>query len=113
MLRARRSRCKNWYNEEWRDRLRASIGLLSSEQSSIRIPVADAEYIVVDTQPLLFHSDYSFDVLADKSKSKAEAMLAEKEEYEQSESGIEEDDDLDDEFDGDESANSDEKGSEQ
>ena len=113
MHRARRSRCKNWYNEEWRDRLRASLGLLSSEQSSIKIPVAEDQYIVVDTQPLLFHSDYSFDVLADKSKSKAEAILAEKEEGEQSESGIEDDDETDDEFDDDEGVSSGEKDSEQ
>ena len=103
MHRARRSRCKNWYNEEWRDRLRASIGLLSSEQSSIRIPVADEQFIIVETQPLLFHSDYSFDVLADKSKSKVEAILTEKEESKQEESGVQEDDEFDDDLNDDES----------
>lgn len=104
MHRARRSRCKDWYNEEWRDRLRAAIGLLSSEQSSIRIPVADGQHIVVSTQPLMFHSDFCFDVLADKSKSKAETILAEKGESEEDKSRLQEDDDLDEEFDEDESA---------
>lgn len=104
MHRARRSRCKNWYNEEWRDRLRASLGYLSSEQTSIMIPVADDRYIVVGTLPLLFHSDLSFDVLADKSKSKAEAILAEKDNSEYDQSSVREDGDPDEEFDEDESA---------
>ncbi len=106
MHRARRSRCKNWYNEEWRDRLSAAIGLLSSEQSTIRIPVADGQFITVKTQPILFHSDLSFDVLADKSKSRADAILSEKEEQEQDGTDIHDEDEYDDEVDEDEGTNS-------
>jgi hypothetical protein len=106
MHRARRSRCKSWYNEEWRDRLSAAIGLLSSEQTTIKIPVADDLFITVRTQPILFHSDLSFDVLADKSKSKADAILSEREEQERGGTDIHDDDEFDDEVDEDESANS-------
>jgi len=82
----------------------ASLGYLSSEQTSIMIPVADDRYVVVGTQPLLFHSDLSFDVLADKSKSKAEAILVEKDNSEDDQSSVREDGDPDEEFDEDESA---------
>jgi TIR domain len=98
MHQARRSRCKNWYNEVWRDRLRAAIGLLSSEQPSIRIPAANGQFILVGTQAIMFQSKLSFDVLADKSKSKPEVILAEKEEYEADERENSDDDDYDDDL---------------
>jgi hypothetical protein len=106
MHRARRSRCKSWYNEEWRDRLSAAIGLLSSEQTTIKIPVADDQFITVRTQPILFHSELSSDVLADKTKSRVDAILSEKEEQERDGTDIHDEDEYDDEVDEDESANS-------
>ena len=76
MHRARRSQCKDWYNEEWRDRLLAALGNLSDELPEISLPVAADAEIVVGTTPLSFESRISFEVLVQKIRPRALAAVA-------------------------------------
>lgn len=59
MHKARRSRCKNWYNDEWRDRLLAAMSYLAQPDGEIRIPLCGAEMMSVSLQPLIFKSKIS------------------------------------------------------
>lgn len=63
MHRARRIQCKSWYNDEWRDRLLASMSFLAGEKPPIEIPVSSKERITVAIQPVTFSSGISYTVL--------------------------------------------------
>jgi hypothetical protein len=76
MHRARRSQCKDWYNEEWRDRLLAALGNVSDEQPQIKIPLAPDLELLVSTKPLLFEGKLSYDVLVEKTRPKPLATSA-------------------------------------
>ena len=55
--RARRSQCKDWWNDDWRDRLLASMSWLSSSESSIVLPLStSSENVVIDVDPVEFIS---------------------------------------------------------
>jgi hypothetical protein len=57
--RARRSQCKNWYNDDWRDRLLAAVEYFSSD-GNVLVPVSSEAYLKVARVPLLFDSPVSF-----------------------------------------------------
>ena len=55
MHRARRSQCKNWWNDDWRDRLLATMSWLASGESTFALPLAVASVSsVVDARPVEF-----------------------------------------------------------
>ncbi|KAA0252809.1 MAG: TIR domain-containing protein [Acidobacteria bacterium] len=60
LARARRSACKNWWNDAWRDRTTATIQFLADGVTAIRLGVAEAEEIVVDSSPERFSSPVSY-----------------------------------------------------
>jgi hypothetical protein len=53
---ARRRQCKSWYNDEWRDRLLASMALLADGKDTIDIEVTGAAPIKIAIAPELFES---------------------------------------------------------
>jgi len=57
--RARRSQCKNWYNDDWRDRLLAAVDYLSM-QGSVAIPISSRTSLRVGISPVSFVSGISF-----------------------------------------------------
>lgn len=57
---ARRSQCKNWWNDQWRDRMLATLQHLASGQSTIVIPVSSQQNVRADAAPLRFTSPVSF-----------------------------------------------------
>jgi hypothetical protein len=63
MHRARRNRCKDWYNERWRDRLLAAASFLAAESDRIQLPVSETESIVVGVQPMRFQSKITFEMV--------------------------------------------------
>ncbi|QUL99306.1 MAG: toll/interleukin-1 receptor domain-containing protein [Candidatus Fermentithermobacillus carboniphilus] len=60
MHKARRRRCRHWWNPEWRDRILASLAWFSDCQDVIRIPVSEDSFIEVSTRPIQFRSQVSY-----------------------------------------------------
>lgn len=60
MHRARRRQCKQWFNEEWRDRLLATLHWLSQGEPSLLIQVGTNERILVSSQPQQFETDIDY-----------------------------------------------------
>jgi hypothetical protein len=60
LAKARRSQCKNWWNDEWRDRLLAVMTYLSNEQGIISIPVSCDFALTISQTPEVFESPVSY-----------------------------------------------------
>jgi hypothetical protein len=69
MHRARRSKCRNWFNKEWRQKLLASVEWLTGNDSEIKMRVSKSEHILISKSPLLFSSPVSYE---DPPKKKQE-----------------------------------------
>lgn len=58
---ARRSQCKNWYNDDWLDRILATMEFLAGTGSGeILIPLSAGQSLGVNRVPLLFECPVSF-----------------------------------------------------
>lgn len=60
MHRVKMSQCKNWWNDDWRDRILAIMSWLTDENGEILVPLSSVELIRVNKSPLLFTSPVSF-----------------------------------------------------
>ena|SRR2546428_10712277 len=56
MHRARRSQCKQWWNDDWRDRLLATMTWLSQGAPIIALPLGTSTFAMVPIRPLAFES---------------------------------------------------------
>lgn len=61
MHKARRRQCKNWQNDEWRDKLLATLQWLSNGRAVIHIPVGHDLSVQVCARPLEFNSPLRYD----------------------------------------------------
>lgn len=63
---ARRTVCKNWWNDHWRDRILASMYWLSQQQGTqdLLIPISSNENIKVSIKPVTFESPISYEDLS-------------------------------------------------
>ncbi len=57
---SRRSQCKNWYNNDWRDRILATLWHLSEGKDAISIPLASEAYASVAAFPEAVSSPVSY-----------------------------------------------------
>jgi hypothetical protein len=58
---ARRSQCKQWWNDDWRDRLLASMAALAScKEGPIILPLGGTFQAEISTHPLIFESPVSY-----------------------------------------------------
>jgi hypothetical protein len=60
LQRARMSQTKNWWNDDWRDRILATMNWLALGNNEIAIPLGSEAVIKVSKSPLLFASNVSF-----------------------------------------------------
>lgn len=60
LAKARRNQCKNWWNDEWRDRMLAVMTYLANEQQQILLPLAPDLNIELSARPELFESPISY-----------------------------------------------------
>lgn len=74
MHRARRSQCKSWWNDDWRDRLVAAMSWLASGQPSLALPLAGSDGGSVSVRPIEFTSPLALDEEADGEQSEAEDL---------------------------------------
>ena len=58
--RARRSQCKDWWNDDWRDRMLAAMAWLSAGVSEIAIAVGSDSFVTIATEPIGFTSPISY-----------------------------------------------------
>ena len=65
---ARRSQCKSWYNDDWLDRILATMSFLAGENSEeFMMPLSTDQSLGVKRIPLLFESPVSFQVVDEQS----------------------------------------------
>ena len=57
---ARRSQCKDWWNDDWRDRILAAMAWLSVGNSEISISVGSDSFLTISTEPIGFLSPVSY-----------------------------------------------------
>jgi hypothetical protein len=57
---ARRSQCKDWWNDEWRDRTLAAASYLASEDGNIVLRLGSNVFLTVSSRPLMFSSPVSY-----------------------------------------------------
>lgn len=60
LAKARRNQCKNWWNDEWRDRLLAMMAHLSDQEQRIELSLAPNVAIELSSKPELFESPVSY-----------------------------------------------------
>lgn len=68
---ARRNQCKNWWNDDWRDRLLATMSHLAAEDGTINIALAGDAAFTLSKFPMQFESPVSY--LQPKEIKQAEA----------------------------------------
>jgi hypothetical protein len=74
MHRVKMSQCKNWWNDDWRDRILAVMSWLTDENGEIVVPLSSEEALRVNKSPLLFASPVSFnDPVKQSSEEAADA----------------------------------------
>jgi hypothetical protein len=76
--RLRRTVCKGWRNRQWHGRLHAYIELLSGDEASINLRLADDAVVRVEASPLLFSSPVSTvlpNALADEDEERDDTTL--------------------------------------
>lgn len=56
MHRARRSQCKGWWNDDWRDRLLATMAWLSNGNQRLSLPLGESVVGELSTRPVQFMS---------------------------------------------------------
>lgn len=72
---ARRNQCKSWYNDDWLDRMVATMSFLAGDGPEIVIPLSGDQQIGVQKYPVLFESPVSFELIDE------EAAIAESGDY--------------------------------
>lgn len=60
MSKARRNQCKNWWNDEWRDRMYAAIAYLAGPAEAVVFPLGAAAGFSLSKQPIPFESPVSY-----------------------------------------------------
>jgi len=80
--RARMSQCKNWWNDDWRDRILATMYWLAGGRETLEIPVGKGTVIKVAKSPQLFTSEVSFIEPSKSSHTSEQAMAPSEEEVE-------------------------------
>jgi hypothetical protein len=56
MHRARRGQCKSWWNDDWRDRLLATMAWLSGGEATFVLPLGTTVSAVMSARPIQFVS---------------------------------------------------------
>lgn len=57
---ARRSQCKDWWNDTWRDRMLAAMAQLADEDGLIRVPLGSNRFAEISSKPCLFASPVAY-----------------------------------------------------
>ena len=72
LAKARRNQCREWWNDEWRDRILATIAWLAGDEVLIRLPLGSDTFFSVHKIPLTFESSVSYRDPKEGSVSRSE-----------------------------------------
>jgi len=72
---ARRRQGKNWWNDDWRNKLLAFVKYLSDDESSFYLEVGSEEKILVSNEPIQFKGNTSYNI-PEKNTLEEEVELA-------------------------------------
>ena len=72
---ARRRQGKNWWNDDWRNKLLAFVKYLSDDENSFYLEAGSEEKIHISNEPLQFIGQYSYNI-PEKNTLEDEAELA-------------------------------------
>ncbi len=78
----RRSQCRRWYNNDWRDRLLATLHFLENGGEELRIPLAPASFGIFESKPAVLESPVNYERTVDIEEA-AEHELEEHAEFEE------------------------------
>jgi hypothetical protein len=68
----RRSQCRRWYNNDWRDRLLATLHFLRDGDQQLRVPLGPESFSVFESQPTVFESPVTYDRTVDQADGEDE-----------------------------------------
>ena len=80
---ARRGQCKDWWNDDWRDRILATMRWLAGTAPYIELPLGSGISLKVNSVPLAFDSPVSFEDPSPSVATKIDEDMAE-DEFEES-----------------------------
>jgi hypothetical protein len=60
LAKARRNQCRNWWNDEWRDRMYAAMAHLADPNDAVDIPVGANTSFSLSRRPICFESPVSY-----------------------------------------------------
>ena len=60
---ARRSQCKNWYNDDWLDRIVATMSFLAEDKDGLSVPLSSDTSLIISRLPLLFESPVTYQIV--------------------------------------------------
>jgi hypothetical protein len=86
----RRSQCRRWYNNDWRDRLLATLHFLRNGEEQLRMPLGPELFGIFEPQPTVFESPVGYERTIDLEEAAAEDLEADAE----PEEDVEDDDEL-------------------
>jgi hypothetical protein len=58
--RARRSECKDWWNDSWRDRILAAMAWLAGDGGELALPLSSSRNLLISSSPLEFSSPVAY-----------------------------------------------------
>jgi hypothetical protein len=64
MARARRNQCRNWWNDDWRDRMLATMSHLAADDTRILFALGSDVAFALSKLPILFGSPVAYNVVA-------------------------------------------------
>lgn len=90
------NQCKNWWNDDWRDRILATVQWLTDGNGSIVLPISSEASVTISQAPLNFVSPVSYLDPKSLTAAEVEESLTEKDidevdESEESDEGEEDD----------------------
>ena len=68
----RRSQCRRWYNNDWRDRLLATLHFLRDADQKLRLPLGPESFSVFESQPTVFESPVTYHRTVDEQEAESE-----------------------------------------
>jgi len=60
MQKARRNQCRNWWNDEWRDRMYAAVAYLAGSNDAVAFPLSASGSFSLSRQPIPFECPVSY-----------------------------------------------------
>lgn len=89
---ARRNQCAGWWNDDWRDRMLATISWLARDEEFIQVPLAQEVALTVIKSPITFESPVTYLSPKEEQSEREDEDIPKDYEYEDEEEDFEDED---------------------